>query len=84
MSEALNSPFATGWQMSKLTHFSGINFSLAISVKPETKIRKGKMKIDFHDTYAVVSVFFFFIEKGKLLWPSYLQYSWAADSNFSN
>lgn len=51
--------------MSKLTHFSGINFSLAISVKPETKIRKGKMKIDFHDTYAVVSVFFFLLKKAN-------------------
>lgn len=66
-----------------MIRFSGINFSLASQVKPETQIRKGKMKIDFHDTYAVVGVFFF-NEKGKLLWPSYLWYSWAADSDFSN
>lgn len=34
------------------------------------------MKIDFHDTYAAVGVVcFIIIEKGKWLWPSYLQYS---------
>lgn len=43
-------------------------------------MRGGEMQIDFPDTSAVVRVLF--MEKGKDLWPSYLQLE--AGSNFSN